>query len=155
MGRLLILACSQRKKPAKGFVPALDRYDGPAFLVLRKYLRAETVSPPTVLILSAKYGLIPADQKIPDYDCLMSAARAKALQSKVLEAARLYLAEKDWDEVGICLGKHYRTAFDGFERFVPTASRIGLILGGQGRRLTALSEWLRRPSAPRGVDEPV
>jgi len=39
MGRLLFIACSQRKNPAEGVLPALDRYDGPAFGVLRKYLR--------------------------------------------------------------------------------------------------------------------
>jgi hypothetical protein len=155
MSRVLIIACSQRKVPGKGQIPALDRYDGPAFRVLRKYLRDETTSPTDVLILSAKYGLIPASRKIPDYDCRMSAARAKSLREKVLAAAKTCLGTERWDEVGICLGKHYRAALNGFEQFVPIGTRVGFILGGQGARLTALHEWLRRPSALRGVPEPV
>jgi hypothetical protein len=62
MRRLLILACSQRKNPARGKLPAIDRYDGPAFRVLRKYSRDSAANLPTVLILSAKHGLIAADQ---------------------------------------------------------------------------------------------
>lgn len=155
MSRVLIIACSQRKNAAAGQLPALDRYDGPAFRVLRKYLRDEAAGSPAVLILSAKYGLIAASRKIPDYDVRMSAARAKVLKEKVLAAAKTYLAGGRWDEVGVCLGKHYRVALDGFEQFVPAGTRVGFILGGQGERLTALHDWLRRPTASRGVTEPV
>ena len=63
--RLLILSCSQRKAPAKGRLPAIDRYDGPAFRVLRKYLREGPAEVPTVLILSAKYGLIESEREDP------------------------------------------------------------------------------------------
>ncbi len=56
MTRLLIVTCSQRKNPTLGLLPAIDRYDGPAFLVLRKYLREGVGDAPRVLILSAKYG---------------------------------------------------------------------------------------------------
>ena len=38
MNRLLILACSQCKSPAGGILPAIDRYDGPGFPALRKFL---------------------------------------------------------------------------------------------------------------------
>lgn len=31
--RLLILACSQRKRPDPGLLPAIERYDGPQFQV--------------------------------------------------------------------------------------------------------------------------
>ena len=39
MNKVLIIACSQRKRPDAGLLPALDRYDGPAFQVLRRFLR--------------------------------------------------------------------------------------------------------------------
>src|SRR3954470_6352658 len=98
MRRLLILACSQRKNPAAGLLPAIDRYDGPAFRVLRKFLGEGPADPPVVLILSAKYGLIEAAQAIPDYDCCMSAALAKQLHPRVLEAGRRILESDHWQE---------------------------------------------------------
>jgi hypothetical protein len=37
-GRMLILACSQRKLLDEGLLPAVERYDDPAFRVLRRFL---------------------------------------------------------------------------------------------------------------------
>ena len=36
MTRLLIVACSRAKRPDAGSLPAIDRYDGPAFRLLRR-----------------------------------------------------------------------------------------------------------------------
>ena len=37
--RLLILSCSQKKRSNPGSIPALKRYDGPAFRVMNKFIR--------------------------------------------------------------------------------------------------------------------
>ena len=37
--RLLILGCADRKRDSGGLLPALDRYDGPAYRVIRTFLR--------------------------------------------------------------------------------------------------------------------
>lgn len=76
MSRLLILACSQRKKPGQRKLPAIERYDGPAFRVVRKYLRESDGDPIRILILSAKYGLIAANEKIGNYDCRLNQTAA-------------------------------------------------------------------------------
>lgn len=62
--RLLILACSQRKRPGTDRMPAIQRYDGPLWQTLR------TLSYPkaAVMFLSAKYGFGPATAEIEDYD---------------------------------------------------------------------------------------
>jgi len=59
--RLLILSCSQRKRPDPGLLPAIERYDGPVFQVVRRYLREQPAGSKQldVFILSARYGLIP------------------------------------------------------------------------------------------------
>jgi hypothetical protein len=141
---LLIVACSQRKKPAKGKLPAIDRYDGPVFRVLRKYLRESAQKPPCVLILSAKYGLIAADRKIKDYDCRLTAASAERSRSQVLRAASRVLSSSRWQRIGICAGKDYRIALAGFAELVPQGVRVDYIEGGQGPRLSALRRWLRQ-----------
>ena len=148
MNRLLIISCSQRKKTDAGLLPAIDRYDGPAFRVLRKFLGEAPADPPVILILSAKYGLIEAAHPVPDYDCRMSAALAKQLHSRVLAAGKRVLGSDHCQEVGLCVGKQYRAALDGLLDVVPAGARVDVIGGGLGRRLTALRGWLRR--AKRG-----
>lgn len=156
MDRLLILSCSQRKAPAKGPLPAIDRYDGPAFRVLRKYLRATPSAAPTVLILSAKYGLIESGRRIPPYDRRLSRTSAERLRPQVLETVRRVLRSRSWRAVGVCAGKDYRSTLNGLADLLPSDVRLDLLAGGLGKRLAALRDWLgqegteRRGSSPRG-----
>src|ERR1700693_6189826 len=94
MNRLLIVACSKRKKPTNKQMPAIERYDGPAFRVLRKFLREQQGPVPRVLILSGKYGLIDAVTPIRDYDFRMTPATADALRPAVLK--RLWQGISGW-----------------------------------------------------------
>src|SRR5271165_4797945 len=114
MKRLLIVACSQRKSQANDLLPAIERYDGPVFRVLRKYLREGARDAPSVFVLSAKYGLIAADFEIPDYNCRLSAASAVKLRPQVLETAQHVLQSQHFRGVGICAGKNYRVSLVGF-----------------------------------------
>lgn len=81
---MLILACSQRKRPDEELLPAVERYDGPAFRILRRFLRERPSQAPDVLILSAEHGLIPHDLPIALYDRKMTPARARELRPLVL-----------------------------------------------------------------------
>ena len=87
--RLLILSCSQRKRPDLILLPALERYDGPVFRMLRRFLRTwpSKGSHPEVYILSAQFGLISAHQLIPSYDCRMTPQQASAFQPQVLNGS--------------------------------------------------------------------
>ena len=64
--RLLILACSQRKRLDPQPLPVLERYDGPAFRVLRKFLRDSPCEAQRIdiSVLSAEFGLLSAQQMI-------------------------------------------------------------------------------------------
>jgi cytoplasmic iron level regulating protein YaaA (DUF328/UPF0246 family) len=84
MNRLLIVACSARKKRLPELAPAIERYDGPLFRVLRKFLRENLYQAPEILILSAKFGLIGPSELIPEYDCRLTADGAKQLRTTVL-----------------------------------------------------------------------
>jgi hypothetical protein len=154
MQRLLIIACSAKKLAVSNSVPALERYDGPAFRVLRKYLREVKSDLPAVLILSAKFGLIAADQEIPYYDCRLTREAALALRPSVLEAARGVLRSRAWSAVGVCAGKDYQLALEGLVELVPDGVRVDVVRGGLGPRLTALRTWLMQGESlkerPRG-----
>ena len=58
MTRALFLSCSKRKSPEAGLIPAIRRYEGPRFRVLRSYLRDAGKDPLLIWILSAEHGLI-------------------------------------------------------------------------------------------------
>jgi hypothetical protein len=142
MNRLLILACSQRKTAAKGILTAIERYDGPAFRVLRKYLREKPSNAPSVVILSAKFGLIEDTQKIPNYDCRLSQTTAERLRPQVLKVLRQKLESQPWHSIGICAGQEYQKALLGFSSLIPDGATVDLIEGGLGPRLTRLRAWL-------------
>ena len=145
--RLLLLACSQRKKPAAGLLPALDRYDGPAFQVLRKFTRESPGQIPDILILSAKFGLIESTKLIPDYDLKMTLKLAKKLRPSVIATLDSALKKNSWKELGICLGKDYLAAVNGLQGILPESATVRFLQGGLGKRLSALHQWLLEEKA--------
>src|SRR5579859_7749716 len=85
--RLLILKCSARKCDGAEQLPAMQRYNGPLWQVLRHALREQPqlAADLDIYVLSAAFGLIPATQLIPWYDQTMAPERADALRPEVLQ----------------------------------------------------------------------
>lgn len=76
--QLLVIGCSQTKRDTEGLLPAIDRYDGSSYRVLRSFLRGrEWPSSLSVAVLSARYGLVGGFTEIEDYDERMTSSRAK------------------------------------------------------------------------------
>lgn len=158
--RLLILSCSQRKRHQAGLMSAIERYDGPAFRVLRRYLQIKTIANeheqagPDVYILSAEFGLIPADQPIPDYDRQMTQGRAKELKPIVLDSLRCLLdRECPYREIFIHLGKEYQLALAGWERWIPQGVIVHTADGSIGAKQGRLFDWLHGSAPPVPVTE--
>ena len=143
--RLLILACSQRKRPASA--PALELYDGPAYRVVRKALR-NGVHDVEVWILSAEHGLIPADQVVAPYDRRLTRDRAVELAipvSRVLAG----LWQREWDDVYIEAGKLYQDLLSVAMTW--SGSRpVRWSTGAIGKRMQALKKWLHHTSNGNG-----
>lgn len=137
--RLLILSCSATKRTDAGRLPAVNRYQGPAFRLLRKALRElAQAAHPQVAILSAEFRLVAGDTLIPWYDRRMDAARALALAPIVQVALPRFLS-KDISEVFVNLGRDYRLALGT----IPTGPwRVTYARGGIGARLGQLRRWL-------------
>ena len=137
---LLLLACSQAKRPEAGDLPAYQRYDGPTYRVLRAWMR-QTPDWQGVLrirILSAEYGLIGPFRPIPAYDRLMTRARAMEVQADVAkELELLLLAHPSFDQALISLGATYWVALPTPLPFTYTAAT-----GRPGERLQRLKAWL-------------
>jgi hypothetical protein len=140
-------------------LPALERYDGPVFRIIRKFLRSclARESYPEVYILSAQFGLIPAHQLIFNYDCRMTPQRANILQPQVLDQLRHILRNKHYKELFISVGKDYAAALLDYEQLIPSHIRVTVAIGPRGRKQAELYDWLYGEvpplalSLPRGI----
>lgn len=140
---LLIISCSQRKLTDPGLLPAIERYDGVNYRVLKKAMR-EGYWPRTldVLILSAKHGLLRLDSPIEDYDVRMTRDQALALQSEASSALDACLAQADYREVFINLGKTYLMVLAQSKKIPCLKERIHYADGGIGEKMSQMKEWL-------------
>ncbi len=155
--RLLLLSCSQRKRLDPGLLPAIDRYDGPLFRVLRRYrrdrarLEQRDRPQPDVYILSAEYGLISSEQPIAYYEQRMTAQRAEALRPLVLADFFTILdLHTGYQELFFCMGRDYLRALAGWE--IRRSQNMSVIYanGSIGGRQAQLYDWLygTSPSLP-------
>lgn len=144
MSRLLILACSKRKRSESAPLPAIERYDGPAFRVLRKYRRECSTQAPHTLILSGRYGVIDESIKIPVYDERLTSEGAACLQSEIRwTVAQTERAHGPFDSGLLCAGGAYLDAIGNLESLF-TDARVELADGSIGRQISLLHEWLYR-----------
>lgn len=143
MRRLVILTCSARKRGDATLLPALDRYDGPLWQVLRSYLREQPLFALEldIYVLSAAFGLIPASQPIPWYDQTMAPERADALHPAVLEQFGT-LMQQDYDQLCLGLSQRYLRAMDGWEACLPPSVVVTQTDGPMGIKLGQLRAWL-------------
>jgi len=141
--RLLILSCSERKHTSKELLPAIERYNGPVFFLLRRFLRdcpdkAESLD---VYILSAAHGLIPSSHLIAPYDQKMIKYRACQLQPHVL-ATFGELMQNNYTSLCLVMGKAYLAALEGWRELVPTNLALMVAKGPMGVKQAQLKNWL-------------
>lgn len=151
--RLLILRCASTKRPGAAPMPAIERYDGPAFRVLRKYLRSNPSDPPLVRVVSAEHGLMTLEQPISEYDRRMDAERAVESRQTVLAAVAALVREQPVREVLVVVGKTYLLALTGIEQVL---DGVPVRIAGetQGRKLGVLRAWLYGRDGDKAVPRP-
>jgi len=141
--RLLILSCSQRKRPDPDLLPAVERYNGPSYQVLRRYLRESAkASLLDVYILSAAYGLIPSDYPIPDYNQKMTPECAAELRDCVGGMFLQVLQKNGYESICLAMSKLYLSVLAGGESSIPHGVSVTVTGGSQGAKLAQLKHWL-------------
>ena len=144
--RCLVLSCSASKSTIAEPLPALERYRGPAFTVVRRYLRTNPAALATDLqigILSAEYGLIGLNTHIPYYDRHMTRDRAKLLQPQVTAKLHDWLAPLPSVRIFMMLGKEYQLAVEPLDAWLPReVNELVVADGGSGRKQQQLARWL-------------
>ena len=140
---LLIMTCSQRKRSAPELLPALERYDGIFFRILRKALRERHWSDTLkVLIISAKYGLLELDTVIENYDLRMTIGQAKQLQPVVAPLLIKRVTALAYTEIFLNVGKTYYEAIEGWNTALPHDTTVIYASGGIGQRAQQMRHWL-------------
>lgn len=140
---LLILGCSKCKRPDPGLLPAIERYNGVNFRVLRKAKREGYWSNNLdVLILSAKYGLLEWDKPIENYDLRMTRERALELQSTVSAQLNACLSRVNYREVFINLGQTYLVALAQARKMLGLKGKTHYATGGIGEKMAQMKSWL-------------
>lgn len=147
--KLLMIACSQSKHSDAGLLPAIERYDGPVFRLLRRFLRQQCALQPDIYILSAEFGLIHYAQPILNYDRRMTRSRAQELQPKIIDDLGHLLSSKPYQELLICVGRDYFFALNGYEALISEGLAVQVAKGASGQKLSELYQWLYgKPPAP-------
>ena len=145
--RLLILSCSQRKHTSHEPLPAIERYKGPLFFVLRRFLREcpRQARQLDVYILSAAYGLIPGDLPTAWYDQKINMSRVVELQPQV-NTTFSDITRGDYESICFAMGKTYLKAFENALELVPTDTELVITHGRIGEQQARLKEWLWQDS---------
>src|SRR5262245_32011306 len=130
---LLIVTCSQRKRSDRELLPALERYDGIFFRILRKAQR-EGYWPDNldVVITSAKYGILELNTAIETYDLRMTVAQSKQLKPVVAPLLTQRVAAQPYAEIFLNVSKVYRGAIEGWDTDLRCETTVIYATGGIG-----------------------
>lgn len=144
--QLLVLGCSQTKRETPGLLPAIDRYDGSSYRVLRNYLRRrQWPSNLSVAVLSAKYGLVGGFTGIVDYDERMTKNKAIELAPTIGHTLELWAIEHA--SIHFSLGKDYIPAIaPALTRGLKGKSEI--FEGPIGMKLSQIKGLLEQTNSP-------
>lgn len=126
-------------------MPALERYDGIFYRVLRRWLQTasdEQRARLMIFILSAEFGLIEATTPIPYYDRQMSLPRAAELAPQAVARLRELLPADCACDILLAMGKVYQRALMPIEQWLPPFARLRIVGGGIGRQAAQLKAWL-------------
>lgn len=142
--KLLLISCSATKRQGELTLPAIERYDGPKFRVLRKALAGD-IEPLTVRILSAAKGMIGPEFPLEHYDMeLTPKSRDRLVMSPAHRAGFAALVAAH-DDVFVMAGGLYLTVLDAWHPGRP-AWRVAT--GAPGQRLNQLKTWLHQGGTP-------
>jgi hypothetical protein len=151
--QLLVLGCSQTKRDAPGLLPAIERYDGSSYRVLRSYLRErDWPDQLSVAILSAKHGLVGGLTEIETYDKRMTAKMAADLAPEC--SATLTNWAKEHSSVHLSLGKDYLPAVQpAIEREIK--DKTDVFDGPIGMKLARIKGLLEKTASPKRRKSPL
>jgi len=132
--RLLIISCSKKKRSSLAPCRAIDLYDGPSYMIIRKIIREENLPRDLdIYIVSGKYGLIRSDEVIDDYDM--------TIDDKIVEKTRSRekmseLLDRGYEDVFVNMGNQY---LGHFQHLLADAKKA---TGRIGQKNALMRKWI-------------
>lgn len=146
MSRAIIVAASKRRREEpKDPIPAIDRFQGVYFRILKKYLRERKLPNIDVLIISQNFGVLQAQDKIPYRKPTKTIGfdkeTTKRLRKSNLESLENIFKERKYTEVYVNLGKEFTKLIEGFERL--TSAKVIYASGpGLGPKAQHMKQYI-------------
>lgn len=111
---LLVQSCSNRKRESRSPLPAVERYDGYFFRIVKKAIDEGALREDIdIVILSAKFGLLDIEDDIPMYDRKMTSQRAEELREDVVSSLVTRVQTDEYDTLVVNMAKEYEQAIAG------------------------------------------
>lgn len=144
MAKLLILGPTYRRNPSPEPLPAIERYDGIFYKIVRKYMDKVREKGIEILIVTEDLEVVTPDTPLPykppkgnHWKTLPPARteRTVKLQTKIAEL----LKGKHYDEIFIALNKYYRNLLPDLKTHT---KRVLSQFSGIGPKAQALKKWI-------------
>ena len=145
---LIILGCSRRKRRTSRLLPAIDRYDGPTFRVLRRCIADQPELLLGTYILSARFGLVRGDYQLPPYDRSARSGWSSSAAAQISLRLGRAFAARNPRRVFVCVGRRYGSILEEPLRRMIGATPLTVAEGGIGARASRLRYWLNDEKAP-------
>lgn len=145
--KLVIISASSRvkRKPVDP-IPALQRYDGLYFRIIRKYIKEKQLKNIDVLIVSENMGLLNGYDFIPYVEPRSGYLGEIGLDKKKLKMQRDANIEKikntlgNYEEIYVNVGQSYLRLIKGFDKYVKC--KVTYSSGrGLGCKARHMKEW--------------
>lgn len=150
----MVLSCSDTKRTVTGTLPAVDRYDGPYYRVLRTFLRTHKWPKDlSVAVLSAKHGLMGAMTPVENYNTRMTPTRAQRLSAGVGKTLEGW--HRQHAQLHLVLGEDYAPAIEAAARHLWKPRQVAWAPGPIGLKQRYVKQQLEASAefapAERGV----
>ena len=144
--RLIILSASESRSTNPQPLPAIERYQGVFFRVVRKYVREGKLKNAGIIVVSERYGVLQADEEVPYHTPFqgklsLSKEMLEEINQKNLAKLKSIFNKTRYSEIIVVCGQEFRELIKGFEEL--TDARIVLCKGrGLGPKAQNLKQWI-------------
>jgi len=146
MAKLLILGPSYKRNPSPEPLPAIERYDGLFYRIVRRNMDKAKKKGIDIIIITEDLELAAPETKLPykppvgnKWKTLPPTAKdpekIEKLRNQILEIVK----SKRYDEIFIALNKHYQQLLPDL---TPYTKKIISDFEGLGPKAKSLKEWL-------------
>lgn len=139
---LLVLGCSKAKTNTTEPLPAIERYDGPTFRMVRKMFFDGLHLDVDLAVLSGKYGFLQPSSRIPNYDFrLLPGGPPPAEAGTWRQDLLKQVGSRHYKEVFLAMGPDYRRAL-GELHVKYGRTKFQTSEGTNGTRLAQTKRWI-------------